>query len=82
MSDETPAIRRTDEAPRLAVTSVPRPGRPGAARPAAELLRGLAEPSAGRWGIARPAPCAASADEIAWHAVESCRRVAELAARR
>jgi len=75
---------------------VPRPGRPGAARPAAagrataggpaELLRGLAEPSADQWGIARRAPCAASADEIAWrrawHAVESCRRVAELAARR
>jgi hypothetical protein len=86
MSRETPAIRRTDEASVFAVSSVLRPDRPGAAPGAAELLRGLAEPSADRWGIARRAAGSASAEEIAWrrawHAVESCRRVAELAARR
>jgi hypothetical protein len=61
MSREIPAIRRTDEASVVAVSSLLRPDRPGAA------------PSA-------------SAEELAWrrawHAVESCRRVAELAARR
>jgi hypothetical protein len=96
MSRETPAIRRTDEASVFAVSSLLRPDRPGAAPSTAtgwgtagdpaELLRGLAEPGADRWGIARRAACSASAEEIAWrrawHAVESCRRVAELAARR
>ena len=68
MNGETPTIRYAAEAPAL--------GSP------AGLLRGLADPRADRWGLA---PGTASADEIAWrrawHAVESCRLVAELAAR-
>jgi len=68
MNGETPTICYAGPAPAL--------GSP------AELLRGLGEPRADRPGMA---PGAASADEIAWrrawHAVESCRRVAELAAR-
>jgi hypothetical protein len=86
MSHETSTIRRTGEASAFAVSSRLRPARPGTAQRAAELLRGRTEPAADRWGIARRAPGGASADEIAWHrawhAVESCRRVAELAARR
>ena len=68
MNGEIPTIWPTEPAPGL--------GSP------AELLRGLGDPHADRWGIA---PGMASADEIAWrrawHAVESCRLVAELAAR-
>jgi hypothetical protein len=52
----------------------------------AELLGGPGDPDADRWGTAPGAPGGASADEAAWrqawHAVELCRRVAELAARR
>jgi hypothetical protein len=68
MNGETPTICSSDEARAL--------GAP------AGLLRGLGDPRADRWGTA---PGTASADEIAWrrawHAVESCRLVAELAAR-
>jgi hypothetical protein len=68
MNGETPTISPTDEAPAL--------GSP------AELLRGLGDPHADRWGVA---PVSASADEIAWRrawqAISSCRLVAELAAR-
>ena len=67
MNGENPAIRRTDKARPFAVTALLRPDTSAAAGPMT---------SGG----------AASADEIAWHrarhAVESCRRVAELAARR
>jgi hypothetical protein len=68
MTGETPTIWPTGEAPALGSPS--------------ELLRGLGDPHADRWGIA---PGTAPADEIAWRrawqAVESCRLVAELAAR-
>jgi hypothetical protein len=68
MNGETPTICQASQALALGSPS--------------ELLRGLGDPSADRWGIA---PGTAPADEIAWRrawqAVESCRLVAELAAR-
>jgi hypothetical protein len=71
MSDETPAIRRTGLAHKCAFVSLLRSDKPGSARLAA---------------FDKAAVCLAAADETAWrrawHAVELCQRVAELAARR
>ena len=96
MSHETRTISRTDEAYMFAVASLLRPDKPGAAGPMTsdgatagrppERLRELSLRGAEQLDTAARAARIASADEIAWrrawHAVESCRRVAELAARR
>jgi len=96
MSDGTPTIRRTVMAHKCALASLLRPGKPGTAGLMAsagavagwpaELLGELGPPRADRTGPAGRAALAAAAEEIAWrqalHAVELCRRVAELAARR
>lgn len=94
MSDETPTIRRTGIAHKCALASLLRSDRPGTAGLAAGQkaavawpagLPGPAQPRADRTDIPARAACI-TADETAWrrawHAVELCQQVAELAARR
>jgi len=93
MSDETPTIRRTGMAHKCALASLLRSDKPGAAGLVAGQktawpagLLGLGPPRAGRTDIPARAACLTAADESAWrrawHAVELCQQVAELAARR
>lgn len=95
MSDETPTIRRTGMAHKCALASLLRSDKPGTAGPVAGQkaaaawpagLLGLGQPRADRADIPARAACITVADETAWrrawHAVELCQRVAELAARR
>ena len=91
MSDETPTIRRTGMAHKCALASLLRSDKPGAAGLVAGHkataawpagLLGLGPPRAGRTDIPARAACLTAADETAWHAVELCQQVAELAARR
>ena len=95
MSHETPTIRRTGLAHKCALGSLLRSGQPGTAglvtaQKAATAwptgLLGIGQPRADRPDIPARAACSTAADETAWrrawHAVELCQRVAELAARR